>query len=900
MQMQKQHYRSLNIRSLLCSRYTTLSLQQNPGPSSPSSSFSPWFPILQNSITQRNLPLGKCTHARIIRFGDYSNRFLTNNLINMYSKCGVLDYARKLFDQSPNRDLVTWNSILAGYAVSAETDDSKIFDGFCLFRGLRRCEELSPTRLTLAPVLKMALFSGCISISEAIHCYAAKVGLDFDVFISGILVNIYTKVGWVEEARRLFDEMPEKDVVMWNVMLKAYVQSGAYDTEVFRLFSEFHSSGLRPDDISVNCVLRELSKGVVSEELSKSIDQVRAYAVKVSLLNDVRDVFKWNKTMSEYVNAGENRAALECFLEMTRSNVECDKVTFVIALSSAMGTNDLKVGQQIQCRVVKSGFDFDISIANSLINMYAKMGCLNYALAIFSEMEELDLISWNSMISSCVQGGLGKESLNLFLDLLCEGLRPDQFTLASVLRACSSVPHGFYLGRQVHVHAVKLGCIGDVFVSTALIDVYGKSGRMEEAELVYKIREGFDLGSCNAMMAGYINNQDSSKALSLFSLIHKDGKKSDQFTLATAINACGSSVVLEQGKQIQAHVIKLGFDSDLCVSSGILGMYVKCGDMKGASLVFDGICEPDDVAWTAMISGCVENGDVDHALWLYHQMRHSGILPDEYTFATLIKACSCLTAFEQGKQIHANVIKLECLSDPFVGTSLIDMYAKCGSISESYTLFKRMNVTNIALWNAMMVGLAQHGNGEEALNLFREMRIQGVIPDKISFIGILSACSYSGLVSEAYGHFDSMYKDYGIEPEIEHYSCLVDVLARAGLLENAEKLISNMPFAPSASMYRALLGACWVQKNAEVGKRIASQLLALDPLDSSAYVLMSNIYAAANQWNQVADARKMMKTRNVKKDTGYSWIDVKNKVHLFVVDDNSHPQAAAVISKVEE
>ncbi|KAF6161936.1 hypothetical protein GIB67_014138 [Kingdonia uniflora] len=250
-----------------------------------------------------------------------------------------------------------------------------------------------------------------------------------------------------------------------------------------------------------------------------------------------------------------------------------------------------------------------------------------------------------------------------------------------------------------------------------------------------------------------------------------------------------------------------------------------------------------------------------------------GVSPDKYSFAALIKACSCLTALEQGRQIQANAIKLEYASDQFVGTLLVDMYAKCGSIQESYKLFKRMNVRNIASWNAMLVGLAQHGNGEEALNFFKQMRCQDIKPDSITFVGVLSACSHSGLVSKAYGYFNSMHSMYGIEPKIEHYSCLVDVLGRAGHVHQAKKLIESMPFEPSASMYRALLGG-------------------------ANYKEMQKL--ETNQWDKVNETRKMMKSRSIKKDPGYSWIDVKSKVHLFVVDDKSHPQASAIYDKLEE
>ncbi|WJZ84948.1 hypothetical protein VitviT2T_004520 [Vitis vinifera] len=414
---------------------------------------------------------------------------------------------------------------------------------------------------------------------------------------------------------------------------------------------------------------------------------------------------------------------------------------------------------------------------------------------------------------------------------------------------------------------------------------------MEEVELIFQNKDDLDLACWNAMMFGYIISNDGNKALGLFSLINRSGEKSDQITLATAAKACGCLVLLDEGKQIHAHVIKAGFDSDLYVNSGILDMYIKCGDMVNAGIVFNYISAPDDVAWTSMISGCVDNGNEDQALRIYHPMRQSGVMPDEYTFATLIKASSYVTALEQGRQLHANVIKLDCVSDPFVGTSLVDMYAKCGNIEDSYRLFKKMNVRNIVLWNAMLVGIAQHGNAEEAVNLFKSMKSHGIEPDRVSFIGILSACSLAGLTSEAYEYFHSMPNDCGIEPEIEHYSCLVDALGRAGLVQEVDKVIETMPFKASASMNRALLGACRIQGDVEIGKRVAARLFALEPFDSAAYVLLSNIYAAANRWDDATYARKMMKRKNVKKDPGFSWIDVKNKLHLFLVDDRSHPSS---------
>ncbi|XP_062098693.1 pentatricopeptide repeat-containing protein At4g33170-like [Humulus lupulus] len=866
-------------------------------PFSSSTSSSPWFSVLRSAVATADLSLGKRAHALIIRTGQDPDRFLTNNLITMYSKCGSLSYARHLFAKSPDRDLVTWNSILAAISQSADSNIENIQEGFNVFRNLRE-SFVSTSRLTLAPVLKLCLLSGYVWASEAVHGYAVKIGLEWDVFVSGALVNIYSKFGRIGAARTLFDLMPDRDVVLWNVMLKVYLEMGL-EREVLYLFTKFHQSGLRPDDVTMRCVISGINR-LESDKCSRYLEQVQGYSTKLFLYKDDSDVYLWNKTLSEYLQVGEKRLAVSCFINMIRSKVKYDAVTLVVILTAVLGTHDLELGKQIHGVAVKSGFDSEVSIANSLINMYSKLGCVYFAREVFKYMNELDLISWNSMISSCTQSGLEEESVNLFRDLLDTGLVPDQFTLASVLRACSSLKEGLSLARQVHVHAVKFGKIADRFVSTALIDVYSRSGKMDEAEVVLHKKVEFDLASWNAMMFGYIIGNKSHKALELLSLMHKTGERADEITLATATKASGSLVALEQGKQIHGHVTKVGFNVDLCVSSGILDMYIKCGDMVSANAVFSDIPAPDDVAWTTMISGCVENGDEERALSIYHRMRLSGIQPDEYTFATLVKASSCLTALEQGRQIHANVIKLDCAFDPFVGTSLVDMYAKCGNIEDAYCLFKRMDVKNVALWNALLVGLAQHGDAKEALNLFRCMVGNYIEPDRVTFVGVLSACSHSGLISEAYGYFSSMHKDYGIEPEIEHYACLVDALGRSGRVREAENLISSMPFKASASMYRALLGACRVQGDTETGKRVAAELLALEPSDSAAYVLLSNMYAAANRWDEASDARKQMKRKNVKKDPGFSWIDVKNKMHLFVVDDKSHPESDLIYDKVED
>ncbi|KAL1219564.1 Pentatricopeptide repeat-containing protein [Cardamine amara subsp. amara] len=833
---------------------------------SPFSSSSQWFGFLRDAISTSDLTLGKCIHARILSSEGNPERFLVNNLISMYSKCGSLTYARRVFDQMPERDLVSWNSILAAYAQSSEGVVENIEEAFRLFRNLRH-NVVYTSRMTLAPMLKLCLHSGYVWVSEAVHGYACKIGLDGDEFVSGALVNIYLKFDMVKEGRALFEEMSYRDVVLWNLMLKAYLEMG-YKEEARDLSSAFHTSGLHPNDITLRLLAR------ISGD-----DSERGKA-------------------KSFAN-GQYSALLKCFADMVESNLECDQVTFISVLAAAVRLDSLALGQQVHCMALKLGLDLMLTVSNSLINMYCKLRKLSFARTVFHNMRERDLISWNSVIAGIALSGLEVEAVCLFMQLLRCGLTPDQYTITSVLKAASSLPEGLPLSKQVHVHAIKINNVADSFVSTALIGAYSRNRCMKEAEVLFD-RNSFDLVACNAMMSGYTQSLDGHKTLKLFALMHKQGERSDDFTLATVLNTCGSLFAINQGKQVHAYAIKSGYELDLWVSSGILDMYVKCGDMSAAQFAFDSIPVPDDVAWTTMISGCIENGEEERAFHVYSQMRLMGVLPDEFTIATLAKASSCLTALEQGRQIHANALKLNCTGDSFVGTSLVDMYAKCGSIDDAYCLFKRIEMRNIAAWNAMLVGLAQHGEGKEALQLFKQMKSLGIKPDKVTFIGVLSACSHSGLVSEAYNQFRSMQQDYGIKPEIEHYSCLADALGRSGLVQEAESLIKSMSMEASASMYRTLLAACRVQGDTETGKRVATKLLELEPSDSSAYVLLSNMYAAASKWDEMKHARTMMKGQKVKKDPGFSWIEVKNKIHLFVVDDRSNPQTELIYKKVKD
>ncbi|KAG0503309.1 hypothetical protein HPP92_003381 [Vanilla planifolia] len=852
-----------------------------------SSTAASWFSILHAASISGDLRLVLKSHARIVTSGT-ADRVVTNNLISAYSRCGSITSAVQLFGKAPCRDSVTWNSLISAYALHGF-----VAEGLAVFNQML-CLSVPPTHLTFSPLLKLCSGSRDLTrMLQSIHCYANKIGWDTDELVSSALVGAYSKVGFMDDAKYLFERMADKDVVLWNVLIKGYAQMGlAQDS--FLMFCRLHRCGIiRPDAISVHCVLMGMESGKRSE-------QVFSYGIKSCLVEDLSDVVTWNKTMSDLAKAGDDGAALSCFSEMRRLGVEYDHVTLVIVISVITSLGCYKLGRQFHSVAIKGGLYSDVSVSNNLINLYSNMGSFPCARNVFDEIEELDLISWNSLIYASIQNGLPEVSITLFINMSNIGMLPDHFTLTNILRACSGLIIIESLHKQVHATATKSSLVDDIFVLTALVDVYVKKGCIVEAESLFNDMDSFDITCFNALLAGYIRSNENQKALNMVATLHISDEKFNHYTLATILKACSSLVEIEQGTQLHTYAIKLGYDSDLCVSSGLVDMYIKCGYVRDAFVTFKDISEPDNVAWTAMISGCVENGDEDHAIDLYRQMRYSGLYPDEFTVASVVEACFCFAAMGQGKQIHAEAIKFNFASDTFVSTAIMDMYAKCGSIEDSFFLFERTDSKSLASWNAMILGFAQHGKGKAALDLFKQMELDGKKPDKITFLGVLSACSHAGLVSEAYNYFKSMSIYYNIEPEVEHYSCLVDGLGRAGLLGEAEEVLKKMPFQPTASMLRALLGACCIKGNNEIGRRVATSLLELDTTDSSAYVVLSNMYAAAKKWDEVHASRKSMEDRNVKKDPGYSWIEVKNKVHLFVANDNSHPESAHLHEELDD
>ncbi|KAJ7533112.1 hypothetical protein O6H91_13G033800 [Diphasiastrum complanatum] len=464
--------------------------------------------------------------------------------------------------------------------------------------------------------------------------------------------------------------------------------------------------------------------------------------------------------------------------------------------------------------------------------------------------------SWTAEIERHVKDGRCLKAIELFHQMQKEGLLLHKITFLRVLKACTDLAL-VEEGRRIHTQIVEYGFMADIFVGSCLIDMYSKCRSIEDASRVFNDMLKCDVACWNAMILGYVKCGQAEKALDLFQQMEYEKVDPDNFTFVSVLNACACLEALEEGKQVHAKAIRGGFASDCFVGSSLVDMYSKCGHMEDASKVFYYIQKRSVVCWNAMIIGYVKCGEGEKALELFRQMQGERVELDNVTFMGALNACASTASLEEGRHVHAQIIQSPFRSDMFLGSCLVDMYVKCGSIQDAITAFRNMPVHDVVAWNGMLMGYAMHGLGREALHFFEQMHHKGAERDGTTFVCLLSACSHTGLESEGHHHFESITPVYGVAVEMKHYNCMVDLLSRAGHLCEAEDMINSMPCPPDVSICMTLLGACRTHGNLEIAEHISEQILALDPENASGYVLLSNIYAEAGKWDNTQETQEL-------------------------------------------
>ncbi|XP_073225065.1 pentatricopeptide repeat-containing protein At4g08210 [Cicer arietinum] len=671
-----------------------------------------------------------------------------------------------------------------------------------------------------------------IKQAKSLHSYIIKSGHFNNLFILNNMISVYAKCSSFYDARNLFDEMPHRNIISWTTMVSAFTNSGM-PHEALNLYNQMlESKTEQPNHFLYSAVLKACGL-VRNVELGKLV-HYRIFQSKLDI-----DTVLMNALLDMYVKCGSLKAAQQVFYE-------------------------------IKCKNATSW--------NTLILGHAKQGLIGDAMKLLDKMPEPDIVSWNSIVAGLVDSA-SPHALQFVSMMHMKDLKLDEFTLPSALKACGFSGE-LTLGRQIHCCIIKAGFESSCFCISALIDMYSICKLLGKAMKIFyqffrnsPVSESFALW--NSMLSGYVANGDYVEALRLISHMHHSGVHFDLYTFSIALKICVNFTNPSLASQVHGLVITSGYELDCIVGSILIDLYAKQGNINNALRLFERLPDKDVVAWSSLIAGCARFGSDKLAFSLFMDMFHLGLQIDHFVVSIVLKACSSLASHQRGKQVHALCLKKGYASERVITTALIDMYAKCGDIEDALALFGCLLEIDTMSWTGIIVGCAQNGRADEAISLLHKMIESGTLPNKITILGVLTACRHAGLVEEAWAVFNSIETKHGLMPCPEHYNCMVDILGQAGRFEEAGKLICEMPFKPDKTIWSSLLSACGTYKNRHLAKIVAEHLLATSPEDVSVYIMASNVYASLGMWDSLSKVREAVKKVG-RKGAGKSWIEISS------------------------
>lgn len=588
-----------------------------------------------------------------------------------------------------------------------------------------------------------------------------------------------------------------------------------------------------------------------------------------------RSSVSYNAMISGYLSNGQLDLARQVFDQMP----ERDLVSWNVMISGYVRSKNLSAARNLFEMMPKR----DVVSWNTMLSGYAQNGYANAARRIFDRMLEKNEISWNGLLAAYVQNGRIEEACMLFeskanWEVVSWNSLMGGFVKQKRLGDAKWIFDRMPVRDEVSWNTMITGYaqnnylaeaqrlfeeapVKDVFTWTAMVSGYVQNGKVDEARMIFDAMPEKNTVSWNAMIAGYVQTKRMDMARELFEVM-------------TCKNVASWNTMITG--------------------------YAQSGEITHARNLFDRMPQHDCISWAAIIAGYAQSGYSEDSLRLFIEMKRYGERLNRSPFTSVLSTCANLASLELGKQLHGQLVKVGFEAGCFVGNALLVMYCKCGSVEEAYHAFEEIVDKDVISWNTMIAGYARHGFGKDALMLFESMKTVGIKPDGITMVGILSACSHTGLVEKGTEYFYSMNRDYGVIPNSKHYTCMVDLLGRAGRLDEAQNLMKNMPFKPDAATWGALLGACRLYGKTELAEKAAEVIFEMEPENAGMYVLLSNLYAASGRWGDVSKMRLKMRDRGVKKVTGYSWLEVQNKVHTFSVGDTLHPEKDRIYAYLEE
>lgn len=662
---------------------------------------------------------------------------------------------------------------------------------------------------------RKALYDG-----RRMHAHICRYRYDSNTYLGNCLVEMYGNCGTPEDALATFDKISDANLYSWNLLIKAYGQNG-------NLEDATNTFGRMP----------------------------------------CRDIVSWNAIITAFGQNGHGEEVLHLFKLMQHNQTKPDEITFVCALNACASLAAIAEGQEIHVAIVKKGYEQNVVIGTALIDMYGKCGHPFDATATFDKMSQRDIVCWTAMTTAFARNGHCKEALNLFHGMQFEGLEPNKVSFICVLDACATFA-ALEEGQKIHSAIVENGYEQDIVVANTLINMYAKCNHLCEAMSVFDSIVSRDDVSWNAMLAAFAQNGHGKEAVDLFYQMQLEGMKCDKVTFLSALDASASLAALHKGQKIHVALVASGYEPEIAVGNTLINMYGKCRCLHFARMVFDRMLDRDAVSWNTMIAASTQNGHGYEALNLFHQMQSKNAIPNAITLMCVLDACADMATFVHGQELHVDVINYGYEQDVGVGNALINMYGKCGSLCHAMSVFHRMAHRDVISWNAMIAAFAQNGHGKEALDFFHQMQLQGIKPSEVTSLCVLRACSHTGQVDDGRCVFDFMHRDDGLTHSEDNIVCMIELLGRAGHLDEAENLIKCLSFQKVAVAWWCVLVASRIHCDVERGKRAASHCFELEPGNAGVYVMLSNIYAASGRQDDAENMRNDFDESGVSKQQG--------------------------------
>jgi pentatricopeptide repeat protein len=765
--------------------------------------------------------LGSCLHGFVVRAGYAPGAAVAKAVMDMYGRRGVLADARLVFDEMSCPDAVCWNILITGSSRAGLFDDV-----FGLFRSMLACgaDGITPTTVTVAVVIPVCAKLRDLRAGRTVHGYVVKTGLESDTLCGNALVSMYAKCGSAsgitDDARRAFSSVRCKDVVSWNSIIAGYSENGLFE-EALTLFGQMISEECLPNYSTVANILPVCS-----------------------------------------------------FTEHGRY-----------------------YGKEVHGFVFRSGLYTDVSVCNALMTHYSKVCEMRVVESVFRSMGSRDIVTWNTIIAGYVMNGHHSRVLDLFRRLLSTGMAPDSVSFISLLTACAQVGD-VRGGMGVHGYIFRHPALcQETSLMNALVSFYSQCDRFDEALNCFDDILDKDSVSWNAILSACANRgQHIEKFIKLFSEMRSSVTRWDSITILNVIRvstSCGIKMV----REAHGYSLRVGYISDISVGNAILDAYAKCGhpqdadilfrnlggwnivtdntmiscylknnSLEDAEMIFHQMSEKDQTTWNLMIQLYSRNNMCDQAFSLFHQLQ----CPDTVSITNILPACIHMNSVKLVRQCHGYMLRAS-LKDIHLEGALLDAYSKCGNITNAFNLFQVSPNKDIVTFTAMIGGYAMHGMAEEAVELFSEMLKVDIKPDPVAITAVLSACSHTGLVDAGIKIFKFARDIYRVEPTAENYTCMVDLFARGGRLQDAYNFALDMPpHLVNANAWGSLLGACNVHGEVRIGQLAADHLFSVEGGDMGNYISVSNIYAADEKWDGVEHVRKLMKSKDMKKPAGCS------------------------------